>query len=304
MQDYLLVKFSLDKSFKDFIENNINNFENIGFEVDDPDEKRELLSELPEWEVSGLEIEDDGQIHYGVYFEETNQGRRELQNLIDFLSENIEDFSYVSEHIDNSNWEDEWKKSYTSFTIGKYILIKPSWEEVDEEDKVVIEIEPKMAFGTGTHETTSMCMEYVENDDFSGKDVLDIGCGSGILSILAKKIGARNVDACDIDPIAIESTIDNARINQVEVNAFESDLYSNVENKYDVIFANILAEILVRMIPHTQEYLNEDGILVLSGIIIEKEEMVKNSLINNGYEIIDVMRKDEWSLISARRGNV
>lgn len=304
MQDYLLIKFSLDKEYRDFIDDNINNYENIGFEVDDPDEKRELLLELPEWEVSDIEIQDDGLIHYGVYFEETNDGRRQLQNLVDFLSENIDDFSYESEHIDNSNWEEEWKKSYTSFTIGKYILIKPSWEEVDEEEKIVIEIEPKMAFGTGTHETTSMCMEYVENEDFSGKDVLDIGCGSGILSILAKKLGAKSVDACDIDPIAIDSTNDNARINNVDVNAFESDLFSNVECKYDVIFANILAEILVRMIPQTEKYLNEDGILVLSGIIIQREDMVKNALIENGYEIIDIMRKGEWSLISARRKDV
>lgn len=304
MQDYLLIKFSLGKEYRDFIDDNINNYENIGFEVDDPDEKRELLLELPEWEVSDIEIQDDGLIHYGVYFEETNDGRRQLQNLVDFLSENIDDFSYESEHIDNSNWEEEWKKSYTSFTIGKYILIKPSWEEVDEEEKIVIEIEPKMAFGTGTHETTSMCMEYVENEDFSGKDVLDIGCGSGILSILAKKLGAKSVDACDIDPIAIDSTNDNARINNVDVNAFESDLYSNVECKYDVIFANILAEILVRMIPQTEEYLNEDGILILSGIIIQREDMVKNALIENGYEIIDIMRKGEWSLISARRKDV
>lgn len=303
MESYLLLKFTLDRKFDDFIQSNIYNFENIGFEVDDPIEKQNLLLELPEWEISDIKVVDNGTISYGVYFEESDLGKSELERLRTFLTENIENFKSEELFIDNSNWEEEWKKSYKSFNIGNKIFIKPSWEERPETERIVIEIDPKMAFGTGTHETTSMCMEYVEDDDFTGKNILDMGCGSGILSILAKKLNANQVDACDIDEIAISSTNENSVINNVELNAFVSDLFSNVKNKYDVIFANILAEIIVVMLDDVDKYLNENGILILSGIIKEKEQLVKEKLEATGFKVIDTKYKNDWVLISAGRKN-
>ncbi|MFM1515213.1 50S ribosomal protein L11 methyltransferase [Helcococcus ovis] len=303
MESYLLLKFTLDRKFDDFIQSNIYNFENIGFEVDDPIEKQNLLLELPEWEISDIKVVDNGTISYGVYFEESDLGKSELERLRTFLTENIENFTSEELFIDNSNWEEEWKKSYKSFNIGNKIFIKPSWEERPETERIVIEIDPKMAFGTGTHETTSMCMEYVEDDDFTGKNILDMGCGSGILSILAKKLNANQVDACDIDEIAISSTNENSVINNVELNAFVSDLFSNVKNKYDVIFANILAEIIVVMLDDVDKYLNESGILILSGIIKEKEQLVKEKLEATGFKVIDTKYKNDWVLISAGRKN-
>ena len=303
MESYLLLKFTLDRKFDEFIQSNIYNFENIGFEVDDPIEKQNLLMELPEWEISDINVVDNGTISYGVYFEESDLGKSELERLRNFLIQNIENFQSEELFIDNSNWEEEWKKSYKSFNIGNKIFIKPSWEERPETDRIIIEIDPKMAFGTGTHETTSMCMEYVENDNLIGKDILDIGCGSGILSILAKKLNANQVDACDIDEIAIASTKENAIINNVELNAFESNLFSNVKNKYDLIFANILAEIIVVMLDDVDDFLKENGRLVLSGIIKEKEKLVKDKLESKGFEVIDTKYKNDWVLISAGKKN-
>lgn len=303
MQDFLLIKFSLEREHDNFIQNAVLDFENIGLEIDDPIEKKELLSELPEWEITDIHIEDEGYINYGLYFEDNEAGRNELEKFKSFIKEEIPGIELEVLHIDNSNWEDEWKKSYTSFSIGEKIIVKPSWEDIDDTDKIVIEIDPKMAFGTGTHETTSMCMEYVEDEDFTNKKILDIGCGSGILSILSKKLGAKKVDSCDIDPIAIESTIENAKINNVEINSFESNLFSEVNDKYDIIFANILAEIIAKMLINANEYLNNDGILILSGIINEREDFVIKHLGKNGFEVIDIKRKNEWSLISARIKN-
>ncbi|MFM1581024.1 50S ribosomal protein L11 methyltransferase [Helcococcus bovis] len=303
MESYLLLKFTLDRKFDELIQSNIYNFENIGFEVDDPIEKRNLLMELPEWEISDIKVVDNGTISYGVYFEESDLGKSELERLRNFLIQKIENFESEELFIDNSNWEEEWKKSYKSFNIGNKIFIKPSWEERPETDRIIIEIDPKMAFGTGTHETTSMCMEYVENDNLIGKDILDIGCGSGILSILAKKLNANQVDACDIDKIAIASTKENAIINNVELNAFESNLFSNVKNKYDLIFANILAEIIVVMLDDVDDFLKENGRLVLSGIIKEKEKLVKDKLESKGFEVIDTKYKNDWVLISAGKKN-
>lgn len=303
MENFLLLTFKLERKYKDLIQYNIYDYENIGFEVDDPIEKRQILSNMPEWEISEIKIEDENIISYGVYFEDSESGQIELDRLVSFLNERIPNFKFEKLIIDNSNWEEEWKKSYKGFEIGNKIYVKPSWEEANVDDKIIIEIDPKMAFGTGTHETTSLCMEYVENQDFSDKKVLDIGCGSGILSILAKKLNAKKVDACDIDEIAVSSAKENAKINDVSINVFESNLFSNVKDKYDTIFANILAEIIVEMLNDVKSYLNEDGIIVLSGIIKEREELVVSKLKEIDFEIFDTKYKNEWVLISARRRN-
>lgn len=304
MDNYYLIKFTLDRKYDELIQLNIFNFETIGFEIDDPVEKKAILMELPEWDISEINLIDEKNISYGVYFEDSEDGLREIDRFIDFMDENIEDFHYEKELIDNSDWEEEWKKSYTSFEIGEEILVKPSWEEKVDTNRIIIEIDPKMAFGTGTHETTSMCMEYVEEMNMKDMDILDIGCGSGILSILAKKLNAKNVDACDIDQIAVDSTIENASINKVEVNAFISDLFSNVDKKYDIIFANILAEILVKMLSEANEHLKDTGLLILSGIIREKERLVLDALKVNNFEVVDKVYKNDWVLLSARRKNV
>ncbi|MFL8887553.1 50S ribosomal protein L11 methyltransferase [Helcococcus kunzii] len=303
MENFLLLTFKLERKYKDLIQYNIYDYENIGFEVDDPIEKRQILSNMPEWEISEIKIVDENIISYGVYFEDSESGQIELDRLVSFLNERIPNFKFEKLLIDNSNWEEEWKKSYKGFEIGNKIYVKPSWEEANVDDKIIIEIDPKMAFGTGTHETTSLCMEYVENQDFSDKKVLDIGCGSGILSILAKKLNAKKVDACDIDEIAVSSAKENAKINDVSINVFESNLFSNVKDKYDIIFANILAEIIVEMLNDVKSYLNEEGIIVLSGIIKEREELVVSKLKEKDFEIIDTKYKNEWVLISARRRN-
>ena len=304
MDNYILLNFNLSKEENKKFENKIYDFDNIGFLVDDPEEKLEILSSLPEWETSDLVIDKDARINYEVYFEASDKGLEDREKLKKYLSKEFPSIDFIEKEIDNSNWEDEWKKTYKSFNIGDRILIKPSWEEEVDTDKIVIEIEPKMAFGSGTHETTSLCMEYVEDKDLSGMDILDIGCGSGILSILAKKLGAKNVLACDIDPIAVSSTIDNAKINGVDLQAKESNLFTNVEGKYDLIFANILAEILVEMIGQSKEYIKKSGILVLSGIINEKADMVKEALLENAYEILDQREKGEWTLLVARSKDV
>lgn len=301
MDKFTKISFKVNRKENEIIEANIYDYQNLGIEIEDPEEMRQLLSELPEWELTDMEINQNENIKYSVFFESNEEGKEELNRFIEFLENNISDIEYSIEKIDNSNWEDEWKKSYKSFEIGHNILIKPSWEEAEETDRIIIEIDPKMAFGTGTHETTSLIMEAVELFDLDGLDIIDIGCGSGILSILAKKLGAKNVDACDIDEIAIESAKENSRINNVEINPFLSNLFSNVKGKYDIIFANILAEILVDAIKGADEYLKEDGIIFLSGIIREKEELILLNLEKYDYQVIDIIRKGEWTLISARR---
>lgn len=305
MDDFLMLSFRLDRQMKDFVENSIYNFDIAGFEVDDPVEKRELLAQSPEWDLADLPLDDDGNISYKVFFTDDEKGEKTLNEFVIFFSTGIPGFEYDFKYIDNSNWEDEWKKSYKSFPIGNKIWIKPSWEEEIPAGKICIEIEPKMAFGTGTHETTSLCMSYVENWNLAEKRVLDIGCGSAILSILAKKLGAKEVDACDIDPLAIENAKDNCKINGVEdVNVFYSDLFSEVEGVYDLIFANILAEIIMTMLDEVDDRLNQGGKMILSGIITSKAQMVIDKLEEKGFEILDHLEKGEWALIACRKKDV
>lgn len=305
MDDFLLISFKLKRELDNIVQNSIYNFDITGFEVDDPVEKKELLTQTPEWELSDIEIKDDGYIKYKVFFVDDEKGEKAMNEVIIFLKSIDPNFNYEFEYIDNSNWEDEWKKTYTSFPIGDKVWIKPSWEQDATSDKIVIEIDPKMAFGTGTHETTSLCIEYAQNLNLQSKKILDIGCGSGILSILASKMGASQVDACDIDELAIENAIDNIKINKVkDVNVFYSDLFSQVDGKYDVIFANILAEILLEMIDKSFDYLNDRGMLILSGIILEKKDLVKNRLIEKGYTIKNEIEKGEWALLVALKENV
>lgn len=300
MEDFLMISFRLKRAMDEAVQNSIYNFNITGFEVDDPLEKQRLLEELPEWELPDEMPEDDGYIDYKVFFVDDEDGENAMNQVLIFMKSLIPDFEYDFEYIDNSNWEDEWRESYQAFPIGKKIWIKPSWETGFPEDKIVIEIEPKMAFGTGTHETTSLCMEYAEHLDLTGKDVLDIGSGSGILSILASKLGANKIDACDIDELAIENAKDNAKINKVEnIEVFYSDLFSNINKKYDLIFANIIAEILVNMIDQADQYLKEDARLVLSGILVEKVDLVKRRLYDNGFKIVDERAKGEWALLVA-----
>lgn len=305
MDNFLLINFKAHRKYDDFIQSTIYNFDIIGFEIDDPIEKMELIKNLPEWEVSDLVFDDLDTISYGVYFSDDEKGIKQSKNLLDNLFQKIKNLQYESKIIDNSNWEEEWKKSYTSFTIGEKILVKPSWEDVNTNREYVIEIDPKMAFGTGTHETTSLCMEYVENMNFKDKSILDIGCGTGILSILSSKLGALEVDACDIDELAIESTKENSEINNVKnVKSFYSNLFSDTQGEYDIIFANILAEILVEMLKDAKNYLTDNGKIIMSGIVEGREKIVEEAIEKYGFKLIDKIKKNEWYLLVVEKINV
>ena len=203
------------------------------------------------------------------------------------------------------NWADSWKKYFKPIPLGK-ITVVPAWEDYQENDgEVVIRIDPGMAFGTGTHETTRLVMKIMQDVVKSGDRVLDVGCGSGILSIAASKLGAELVRAYDIDPVAVRVTRENARESGCfNIEAGVSDLLAGVEHQargYTVCVANIVAEIIVRMLPDVHKYLTPGAPIILSGIVVEKRDLVVDAATALGYRVEREERENDWVSLMIRR---
>ncbi|RQD69794.1 MAG: 50S ribosomal protein L11 methyltransferase [Tindallia sp. MSAO_Bac2] len=205
--------------------------------------------------------------------------------------------------VDEMDWSNEWKKHFKPLKPGNLIVIKPSWEAYTAADKeLVLEIDPGMAFGTGTHETTSLCIEelekYVEKDQL----VYDIGCGSGILSVAAALLGAKKVIGVDLDTLAVKISRENVALNKVEeqVEVYEGNLMDVLVQPGDLIVSNIIAEIIIKMCPGILKYLKPDGIWISSGIIRDKQREVESAIEKAGLEIIEVRSKGEWISITAK----
>lgn len=206
-------------------------------------------------------------------------------------------------NVHESDWANEWKKYYKPTKIGKKIVVKPSWEDYEkQEGDLIIELDPGMAFGTGTHETTSMCIRELENYVDETKTVFDIGCGSGILAIAAAKLGAKEVVGGDLDEVAVKVSKENCEINHVsdQVVVKHGSLLEVVDSKADVIVANIIADIIKILAKDINKFLKEDGVFIASGIILAKIDEVCQALEENGFEIVKVERLGEWSAIVSK----
>ena len=206
-------------------------------------------------------------------------------------------------NVNESDWANEWKKYYKPTKVGKKIVVKPSWEEYEkQEGDLIIELDPGMAFGTGTHETTSMCIRELENYVDETKTVFDIGCGSGILAIAAAQLGAKEVVAGDLDEVAVKVSKENCEINHVsdKVVVKHGSLFEVVDSKADVIVANIIADIIKILAKDVSKFLKEDGVFISSGIILAKIDQVCEALEENGFEIVKVERLGEWSAIVSK----
>lgn len=202
-----------------------------------------------------------------------------------------------------SDWANEWKKYYKPTRIGDHIVIKPSWEAYEPEPQdLIIEIDPGGAFGSGTHETTSMCIEHLERRVQTESTVFDIGCGSGILAIAAAKLGAEKVIAVDLDENAVVTARENVERNEVlqQVEVLHGNLMDVVKGKADIIVANIIADIICILADYIADFMHEDSVFISSGILVTKVEMVREALLKNNFEIVEVVEKGEWASIVAK----
>ncbi|OOM06694.1 50S ribosomal protein L11 methyltransferase [Clostridium saccharobutylicum] len=200
------------------------------------------------------------------------------------------------------DWANNWKQYYKPVKITDKIVIKPIWEEYEKkDDELIIELDPGMAFGTGTHETTRMCIKALDKYVKPNTTVFDVGCGSGILAIAAAKLGANHVVGVDLDPVAVDSSKENISFNNLNnIEVLEGNLLDVVSGKADIVVANIIAEIICVLTEDVKKALNEGGLFIVSGIIHDRVDMVKEKFSECGFEVMEINKDGEWNCIVAK----
>ena len=288
-----------------------------GVEVEDkiPLTQREteqmFVDILPEIDV------DDGVAYISFYLEEDEDKEKMLQAVREELKEigtyvNVGSMEIEESQTEDVDWVNNWKQYFHQFTIDD-VLIIPSWEDVqpEDEDKMIIHIDPGTAFGTGMHETTQLCIRQIKKYVTEDTEILDVGCGSGILGMLALKFGAKHSTGTDLDPCAIDATHENMDVNGISRDQYRVMIGNIIDDKevqdqvgydrYDIVAANILADVLVPLTPVILNHLKTGGIYITSGIIEEKEETVVEAVKAAGLEVLEVNHQGEWVSVTARK---
>lgn len=223
-------------------------------------------------------------------FEEKFEGREDIVYMIDFY------------HYEEEDYQNSWKKYFYTKKISERFVVKPTWREYEPiEKELVIEIDPGRAFGTGTHPTTSLCVRFMEENIKENHKVIDVGTGSGILMIAAEKLGAREIVGIDIDPMAVEVARENLELNKISLEktkVYLGDLISVIkEEKFDVVVANILADVLLSLLSDISKVVKKEGLIIFSGIIVDKLEEVKKAIEDKKFEILEIKAEKEWRAI-------
>ena len=288
-----------------------------GVEIEDKiplsqsDKEQMFVDILPESQ------EDDGVAYLSFYLEEGEeketilaQVTRELEEIRTYVDAG--ELTIEESQTEDVDWVNNWKQYFHQFYVDD-ILIIPSWEKVkpEDNDKLVIHIDPGTAFGTGMHETTQLCIRQIRKYVKEQTKILDVGCGSGILGMLALKFGAAYSVGTDLDPCAIEATYENMKENGISKNQYEVMIGNIIDDKevqdkvgygcYDIVVANILADVLVPLTPVIVNQLKDGGIYVTSGIIEDKEETVKAAVEAAGLTVLEVHHQGEWVSVTARK---
>ena len=288
------------------------------FSVSDPNDFAEIVEErsVPFDYYEDDLLPDDRSVAYvDVYITYTEQGESQMQAVADGIAalkaENLPfgSLEYTVYETDDKDWENNWKQFFHPINIGNSFVIKPSWEDCTPDGRKVLEIDPESSFGTGRHETTRLCLELLEKTDCNDADVLDMGCGSGILGIGAYLLGAKSITAVDIDENAVLITRKNAAVNGIPdgiLTAYtgnvldDSTLESTVRSKkYGVVCANIVADVLVMMMPLFRDVMAQGGEIILSGIIAPRKQKVLDAL-KDGFDVIEVREENDWVAILAK----
>lgn len=260
---------------------------------------------------------DDGIAYLNFYLEEDADKETILRDVRNALEElrtfmDIGEATIEESQTEDKDWINNWKEFFHQFYVDD-ILIVPSWEEVKEEDKdkMILHIDPETAFGTGMHETTQLCIRQLKKYVTEDTEILDVGCGSGILGMLALKFGAKHSVGTDLDPCAIDATYENMDNNGISRDQYEVMIGNIIDDKavqdkvgyekYDIVAANILADVLVPLTPVIIHQMKKGGIYITSGIIEDKEDVVVEAVKEAGLEVLEVNHQGEWVSVTARK---
>lgn len=263
------------------------------------------------WEIARIDLIDEdllakdrtkGIVHIYISPEENPA------EAVSFLRERF-DAEGIKNEIDensckNADWENNWKKYFKPMPVGERLLIHPIWEEKYEAgNRAVIHLEPGLAFGSGTHDTTRQCLENIEKYAYPGKTMLDVGCGSGILSVSALLLGVDSAVGVDIDALAVKTARENGKTNgfdEPQYKVLQGSLTDKVTGKYDIIAANIVADIVITLCKDVKKFMNDDAVFITSGIIIPREQDVLNAFEENGLEVIERHESGGWLCFEAK----
>lgn len=298
------IKLVVNKKDLDLAESIAQMATNLGIYTEDYSNLEEEAMEIAHIDLFDEELikkdRDNAIIH--IYISEEYSPEEVISFVTERMkSENI-DFKLDMDTCMTEDWINNWKKYFKPIPVGNKLLIHPIWEdEVDPMGRTVIHLEPGLAFGTGTHETTRLCLETLEKYVKEGDEVLDVGCGSGILSIAALLLGAKRAVGIDIDELAVKTAIENAQMNKVE-DKFEAicgDLTDKVSGKYKIVVANIVADIIVKLTKDIKLFLTDDATYIMSGIIDTRKDDVLNCL-KDDFDIIEIIEENGWVAIAAK----
>jgi ribosomal protein L11 methyltransferase len=245
--------------------------------------------------IKGYYKKDD---KFEDYLEEVKKG---VDNLPKFgLDKGVG--SVTAEKVNEEDWENNWKKYYKPIKVGEKIVIKPIWEKYNKKpNEIIVELDPGMAFGTGSHETTRMCIKALERHVDARSTVFDIGTGSGILAIAAAKLGAKKTIGVDLDPVAVDSAKQNVSYNDISnIEILYGDLLDVVKGKADIVIANIMADIIMFLTDQVKSVIVDGGYFISSGIILTKKDEVINKLNQCGFKIQEINIEGEWVCIVAK----
>ncbi|MGM9521053.1 MAG: 50S ribosomal protein L11 methyltransferase [Oscillospiraceae bacterium] len=291
----------------DKLEGLTNSLEDLGVEgliTEDETEVADFLENNKKyWDYvdEGFAASIKGVCRVKFYFEDSDDGRRELGR----ISAALPDYEFISAVVKDEDWENNWKEYYKPIPVGERLIIVPEWEDAPESNgKTVLRLDPGLIFGTGAHATTQMCLESLQEYDLSGKNVLDLGCGSGILAIAALLLGAESAVGCDIDEKAPAVVMENAALNGIsgdKLSVFAGDVLSDSNfsrklsgGKFNIVLANIVADVIIALAPKIKDFLSPGGVFICSGIIDGRENEVAQALMANGFKAAR-RQKDNWN---------
>lgn len=284
-----------------------------GVAIEDPNDILSREQGPLSWDFADVNILEYGgraAVVKGYFNKEENIDNLKLYiadklSLLEEMGIDVGEAKVLINSVNQEDWANNWKKYYKPVRIGEHIIIKPIWEEYNREpEDIVIELDPGMAFGTGTHETTRMCVQALEKYVRPENRVFDIGTGSGILAITAAKLKAREVVAVDLDPVAVDSAKENVGFNNLDnIHVLQGNLMDVVNNKADIVIANIIAEVIILLAEDVGKFIVPGGLFISSGIIRERKDDVVKKLEACGFHIVETNYDGEWvCLVSSFKG--